>query len=114
MLLPTIPCCTFERDAVPDGTHNFGLLALGIGVYAMFSSQLYLSESVAEGAPWQRLQQVALSGLVTVFIYFVESTPHCTARADRARPGVQAIRLPRSTRLPGQVSKDRPRPGSVG
>lgn len=52
---------------------RFGIVAFGIALYDIFCAQLYLSESVAEGAFWQRLQLSVLGLLIPTFVYFVDA-----------------------------------------
>ncbi|MFT3924707.1 MAG: ATP-binding protein [Myxococcales bacterium] len=77
---------------------QFGLLAFGIALYAMFSSLLYMSGNVDEGAGWQRLQQATLSALVPVFLYFVDSVgevsgPRLMRRASWLYCGMSVVVL---------------------
>ncbi|HOU12095.1 MAG TPA: PAS domain S-box protein [Anaerolineae bacterium] len=49
----------------------FALLCLATGCYDVFCAGLYNASSAVEGAPWQRLQFIALACLTSAFLWFV-------------------------------------------
>jgi hypothetical protein len=49
---------------------TFALTCLCVGVYDVASAGLYQATSVAEGAPWQRLQFIAAASLTAAFFWF--------------------------------------------
>jgi CheY-like chemotaxis protein len=52
---------------------RFGIVVFGIALYDVFCALLYLSDSVAEGAFWQRLQLSVLGFLIPTFVYFIDA-----------------------------------------
>ncbi len=52
---------------------RFGMIAFGIGLYDTLCARLYLSDNLAEGAHWQRLQLALVAVLAPLFVYFIDA-----------------------------------------